>query len=105
MPLITSRLIEFATPWFEVVAKRMNGDASPYYSLRMPDCVSVIALTAEKQVVLVRQYRPAVERYTLELPGGHVETRRNPGAIGAPGADRGNRLPRREYGTTWRFAD
>ncbi len=78
MPLITSRLIEFATPWFEVVAKRMNGDDSPYYSLRMPDCVSVIALTAEKQVVLVRQYRPAVERYTLELPGGHVEADETP---------------------------
>jgi ADP-ribose pyrophosphatase len=44
----------------------------------MLDYVSVIALTGEQQVVLVRQYRPAVERYTLELPSGHVEADETP---------------------------
>ncbi len=78
MPLITSRLVEFTTPWFDVVAKRTNVDESPYYSLRMPDCVSVIALTPGEQVVLVRQYRPAVERYTLEFPSGQVEVNETP---------------------------
>jgi ADP-ribose pyrophosphatase len=78
MPLITSRSVELTTPWFDVVAKRMHVGDLPYYSLRMPDYVSVIALTAEQQVVLVRQYRPAVERYTLELPSGHVEADETP---------------------------
>lgn len=78
MPLITSRLVEFSTPWFEVVSKGTNVEDSPYYSLRMQDYVSVIALTAGEQVVLVRQYRPAVERYTLELPSGHVEANETP---------------------------
>ncbi len=78
MPLITSRFVEFATPWFNLVAKRTHVDDSPYYSLRMPDCVSVIALTAGEQIVLVRQYRPAVERYTLELPSGQVEANETP---------------------------
>jgi ADP-ribose pyrophosphatase len=78
MPLITSRWVELTTPWFDLVAKRMHVGDPPYYSLRMPDYVSVIALTGEQQVVLVRQYRPAVERYTLELPSGHVEADETP---------------------------
>lgn len=78
MPLITSRSIEFATPWFDLVAKKMHIDEPPYYSLRMPDYVAVLALTAQHQAVLVRQFRPAVERYTLELPSGTLEADETP---------------------------
>jgi ADP-ribose pyrophosphatase len=34
------------------------------------DFVSVLALTADHRVPLVRQFRPAVRRFTLEFPGG-----------------------------------
>jgi ADP-ribose pyrophosphatase len=46
----------------------------------MPDYVSVAALTPAGQFVLVRQYRPAVEQYTLELPGGYVDEGERPEA-------------------------
>ena len=75
---IISKQIAFATPWFEVVAKRTAGDAYPYYALRMTDYVSVVAFTPADDLVLVRQYRPVVERYTLELPSGHVEKNETP---------------------------
>jgi ADP-ribose pyrophosphatase len=78
MPLITSRSVEFTTPWFDLVAKGMDAGDPSFYSLRLLDYVSVIALTAEQEVVLVRQYRPAVERCTLELPSGHVEADETP---------------------------
>jgi ADP-ribose pyrophosphatase len=78
MPRITNRSIEFTTPWFDLVAKEMRVGDPPYYSLRMPDYVSVIAFTGEQEVVLVRQYRPAVERYTIELPSGLVEAGETP---------------------------
>jgi ADP-ribose pyrophosphatase len=78
MKQIVERKVEFATPWFELVAKRVEGEAAPYYSLRMQDYVSVVAWTEQKELVLVRQYRPAVERYTLELPSGHVERNETP---------------------------
>ena len=55
------------------MAKWVEGDPAPYYSLRMLDYVAVVSFTKEGELVLVRQYRPAVERYTLELPSGHVE--------------------------------
>jgi ADP-ribose pyrophosphatase len=78
MMQILTRQVEFATPWFEIVAKRTAGDSAPYYALRMQDYVTVVALTNQNDLVLVRQFRPAVERYTLELPSGHVEKGETP---------------------------
>jgi len=78
MMQILTRQIEFTTPWFEIVAKRTTGDKAPYYALRMQDYVTVVALTNQNDLILVRQFRPAVERYTLELPSGHVEKGETP---------------------------
>jgi ADP-ribose pyrophosphatase len=77
MPEVTRKVVEFETPWFQVVAKTLNGmpgtsGQDPYYSLKMDDYVSVLAIDCNDQILLVRQYRPAVEDYTLELPSGHV---------------------------------
>jgi ADP-ribose pyrophosphatase len=36
------------------------------------EAVVVVALTREKQIVVVDQYRPGPERILLELPGGYV---------------------------------
>jgi ADP-ribose pyrophosphatase len=77
---ILDRRTEFSTPWFRVVAKRTPNNSTPYYALDMQDYVTVAALTARHELLLVRQYRPAVERYTLELPSGHVEDHESPEA-------------------------
>lgn len=65
--------VAFATPWFKVLAKTFREDEAPYYTLQLPDYASIVALTADGRVVIVRQYRPAVDRYTLELPSGIVD--------------------------------
>lgn len=70
--------VEYATPWFELVSKRVTGEPEPFYALRLIDYVCVVALTPEHEIVLVRQYRPAVEQETLELPAGHVERNQTP---------------------------
>jgi len=70
--------IAFTTPWFQVVAKTMKPRQAPFYSLTLPDYSTVLALTAAKRVVLVRQYRPAVEDYTLELPSGIIDPGESP---------------------------
>lgn len=69
-----------ATPWFEVIAKTLNGSDSdaPYYSLELPDYSVIVAVTPEGEILFVRQYRPAVEQYTLELPSGHIDPGENP---------------------------
>ena len=80
MPDVTERYTVLSTPWFNVIAKTLSGSNpdTPYYSLQMPDYVAIVALTEHQEVLLVRQYRPAVERYTLELPSGHVEQGESP---------------------------
>ena len=72
MPKIIKRETVFSTPWFNIEAKTINGSESPYYALTLLDYVSILAITNEGQVLLVRQYRPVVEVETLELPSGHV---------------------------------
>jgi ADP-ribose pyrophosphatase len=47
------------------------------------DWVNIIALTAEREVVCVRQYRHGTRQITLEIPGGIVQHGEDPGAAGA----------------------
>jgi 8-oxo-dGTP pyrophosphatase MutT (NUDIX family) len=70
--------VAFATPWFEVVGKTMKADEDPYYSLRLPDYTAIVALTEDQRVLVVRQYRPALEQYTLELPSGLIDPGETP---------------------------
>jgi ADP-ribose pyrophosphatase len=44
-----------------------------FYLLDCPNWVNVIAMTPDKQVVLIRQYRHGLEDLTIEIPGGMVD--------------------------------
>ena len=41
--------------------------------LECPDWVNIVALTPDREVVLVRQYRPGSESVELEIPGGMMD--------------------------------
>lgn len=43
-----------------------------------PDCVAIVAVDDEDNVILVRQYRHAVGRELLELPAGGIEPGEEP---------------------------
>ena len=76
--MIRDRQAAFSTPWFEVTAKQTDLDPQPFYSLKQADYVAVIAITPEGDHVFVRQYRPAVEDFTLELASGLVDGDNSP---------------------------
>jgi ADP-ribose pyrophosphatase len=80
VPKIGIRREVFATPYFTLVGKGLAGDdrGDPFYSLEMADYVVVVAATPNGDLVLVRQFRPAVEALTIELPAGHVEAGQTP---------------------------
>ena len=64
------------SPWVILVTKsvtRINGSAELYHSFKQADYVTVMAVTANGHIPVVRQYRPALERYTLEFPGGLLD--------------------------------
>ncbi len=100
MTNVASRSVVFSTPWFNLVAKDLEGGTpgQPHYCLTTTDYVSVIALTPAMEMVLVRQYRPAVELHTLELPSGHVDAGETPEASAARELweETGYRAPRME---------
>lgn len=75
---ITSKSSVFETPWFKLVGKSVGGDAALHYSISTLDYVSVFAVTPNGTFPLVRQFRPAVEEFTLELPSGHVDLGESP---------------------------
>jgi ADP-ribose pyrophosphatase len=75
---ILDRKIVFSTAWFKIIAKTLTGWAAPHYAVLARDYVTVLATTASGRVLLVRQFRPAVEEFTLELPAGHVDDGETP---------------------------
>jgi len=68
----------FQTPWFEVFKKHVGDPSKPYFTINAPDFAVVVAITREGQLLMVRQFRPAANAITLELPAGHVEKGETP---------------------------
>jgi ADP-ribose pyrophosphatase len=77
MPSSDNRVEVFRTPWFSVQSIQ-TASSEPYYLLDLADYVGVVAMTPDGKIVLVRQFRPVVDRITLELPSGHVEAGESP---------------------------
>src|SRR5579863_1483060 len=70
--------VVFSTRFFDLLAKTMKQGEEPYYSLRVPEFAVVVALTEDDRMLAVRQYRPSVECYTVELPSGLVDPDESP---------------------------
>ena len=74
--LISSKAVSLS-PWVTLHERSYVFDegAPPetFHFLRPHDYVNVLAITADGKVPLVRQFRPAIERFTIELPGGLIE--------------------------------
>src|SRR6202011_5655634 len=68
----------FKTPWFELIGKKIGNNAALHYSISTQDYVSIFAVTKNQTFPLVRQFRPAIEQVTLELPSGHVDEGETP---------------------------
>jgi ADP-ribose pyrophosphatase len=65
---------------FYIFQARRNTSESPRTGkvhevvvLESPDWVNVVAVTPDRQVVLIRQFRHGREEITLEIPGGMVD--------------------------------
>ncbi len=50
-----------------------TGVAHDFYVLQMPEWVNVIALTPQRRVVMIEQYRHGIEQVSVEIPGGMVD--------------------------------
>jgi ADP-ribose pyrophosphatase len=78
---IAGRRVEYEVPWLSVEAKDVVRDDSTtetFYSVRTHDYAAVLAVTEAGLIPLVRQFRPAIEERSLELPSGLIEPGEEP---------------------------
>ena len=72
-PQIISRDRSVLSPWVTLETISVARDKSSvdvFHALRQADYVQVFVMTEKGTFVLVRQYRPVIERWTTEFPGG-----------------------------------
>lgn len=81
-PRITGRRVTELSPWVDIVERDVEfsegSEAQTYHAVSQADYVAVVARTPSGQIPLVRQFRPAIERFTWELPAGLVDAGENP---------------------------
>lgn len=65
------------TPIFSLYQRELiphkKKEPASFYVLDAPDWINVIALTQDRKVVLVEQYRAGIDESSLEIPGGMVD--------------------------------
>ena len=70
------------SPWVRIIAREVEfrpGEAPQiYHALEQADYVSIVAVTPDGKLPIVRQYRPAIESFTWELPAGLVDPGERP---------------------------
>jgi ADP-ribose pyrophosphatase len=63
--------------WFKVrkdICETPGGKiVNPYYVYEFPNWVTAVPVTEDGKIILVRQYRHAIEEVCLEIPGGCVD--------------------------------
>lgn len=81
MPIVDTKS-EKLSPWVTLDTKTVNWQdergVEVYHSLSQADYVSMLAITVDGRIPLVRQFRPGCETSTLELPGGMLEEGEDP---------------------------
>jgi len=76
-PKILFRRVVYSTAWMELIEKEVeleSGEGSElFYCVAQAPYVSILAQTPDGRIPLVQQFRPCVEEYTWELPGGTLD--------------------------------
>jgi ADP-ribose diphosphatase len=83
-PRILDRRVAWASPYVRVLEKDVDlggrRGIETFWAVGTAGYAAVVAITVEGLIPLVRQYRPAVEAYVLELPSGAIDPGEEPAA-------------------------
>jgi ADP-ribose pyrophosphatase len=76
-PKIRARQHVTLSPWVDIIAREVEfspGAATEiYHAVNQQDYLAIVAQTPTGHFPIVRQYRPALESFTWELPAGLAE--------------------------------
>ncbi len=64
-----------------VLCKR-SGKQKDFYFFDFPDWVNVVALTTERDMIMIKQFRYGSDRMEIEIPGGMINDGEDPLAAG-----------------------
>jgi 8-oxo-dGTP pyrophosphatase MutT (NUDIX family) len=83
-PRIVSRRTTKVSPWMEIIEREVEfakgAPSELYHAVGQQDYIAIVAVTPGGRIPIVRQYRPALERFTWELPAGLVDKGETPEA-------------------------
>lgn len=79
MKIISSKKIK-VSKWVSLVSNVVEEKKkqSEYHSIEIHDYVNVLAINKKNEVILVKQFRPAINKKTIELPGGIITNNQSP---------------------------
>jgi ADP-ribose pyrophosphatase len=81
IPVVLKRRLSVVSPWVSVMARTIDygsGKIEVYHAIEQADYIAILAVTPNFLIPIVRQYRPALERFTWELPAGMVDPGEDP---------------------------
>jgi 8-oxo-dGTP pyrophosphatase MutT (NUDIX family) len=83
-PKIRARCKTTISPWVSIIAREVefSRGAAPevYHAVAQADYIAIVARTPDDRIPIVRQYRPALETFSWELPAGLVDAGETPRA-------------------------
>jgi ADP-ribose pyrophosphatase len=86
-PKIRARRTTTISPWMDVIARDVEftpgAPVQTYHAVGQQDYLAIVAMTPDRKIPLVRQYRPALEAHTWELPAGLLEQGEDPAQASA----------------------
>jgi 8-oxo-dGTP pyrophosphatase MutT (NUDIX family) len=81
-PRIRARHATTLSPWVSIMAREVEfargAPAEIYHAVEQADYIAIVALTPAGKIPIVRQYRPALEAFSWELPAGLVDAGEDP---------------------------
>lgn len=81
MTKLLKKKIIFSNEWIKLIKKRIKflyKGTGDYYSVEQRDYVYVLLQTSNNLFPMVKQYRHAINKYTLEFPSGLLEDKESP---------------------------
>jgi 8-oxo-dGTP pyrophosphatase MutT (NUDIX family) len=81
-PKVTARRTTRISPWIAIIEREVEfaHGAQPqvYHAVDQDDYIAIVAVLPDGRIPIVRQYRPALEGFTWELPAGLVDPGEDP---------------------------
>ena len=76
-PRIKARNTKRVSPWMAIIEREVEfapgAEREVYHAVSQQDYIAIVAALPDSRFPIVRQYRPALESYTWELPAGLID--------------------------------